>query len=106
MVMKVALQPEPEVFTVAAGEFKAKCLRLMDEANEKQRNVAVTKRGKLVGHFVPVPPEEKPFYSVVGRSPDIEILGDIISPLPQEWTLPKWAWGHPEKPAKKAKKKK
>jgi hypothetical protein len=66
MVMKVALQPEPEVFTVAAGEFKAKCLRLMDEANEKQRNVAVTKRGKLVGHFVPVPPEEKPFYSVVG----------------------------------------
>ncbi len=106
MVMKLAFQPEADSLTVAAGEFKAKCLKLMDEALEKQQPVTVTKRGKIVGQFVPVPVEQKPFYSVIGRSPGIKILGDIISPLPQEWTLPEWAWEKPEKPAKKAHKKK
>jgi prevent-host-death family protein len=103
MVMKAATQPEP--LTIAAGEFKAKCLKLMDEANATQRPITVTKRGKPVGQFVPVPVEEKPFRSVVGRSPNARILGDIISPLPQEWTLPEWAWEKPAKSGKKAKKK-
>lgn len=103
MVMSSATQPETR--TVPAGEFKAKCLKLMDEAVAKQQRFSITKRGKLVGHFVPVSVEEKPFRSIVGRSPGIKILGDIISPLPQEWTLPEWAWEKPKKSGKKAKKK-
>jgi hypothetical protein len=109
MVMKAAAQPD--IFTIPAGEFKAKCLKLMDEAVARQQPFSITKRGKVVGQFVPEPPEEKPFHSVVGRSPDIKILGDIVSPLPQEWTLPEWAWEGPrksdksDKSGKKAKKK-
>jgi hypothetical protein len=105
MVMKSTFRPESDTLTIAAGEFKARCLRLMEDANENQHRIAVTKRGRLVGHFVPVSPEEKPFRSVVGMAPDIKILGDIISPLPQEWTLPEWAWTKPEKKSKKGKKK-
>ena len=104
MVMKVDLQIE--TITVPAGEFKAKCLRLMDEAIITQHRIRVTKRGKTVGHFVPEPREEKPAHSFIGSSRNIKILGDIISPLPQEWTLPKWMWDKPEKSGKKAKKKK
>jgi len=106
MVMKYALHPEPETRTIAAGEFKAKCLQLMDEVNTGKLTLIVTKHGKPVSQITRPPTEEKPFYSVVGRNPDIKILGDIISPLPQEWTLPEWAWEPKEKPTKKAKKKK
>ena len=106
MVMKHALHSEPESHTIAAGEFKTKCLQLMDEVNAGKFTLLVTKRGKPVIQITRPPTEEKPFYSVVGRSPGIKILGDIISPLPQEWTLPEWAWEPREKPAKKAKKKK
>jgi hypothetical protein len=103
MVMKAATQPE--VRTIAAGEFKAKCLKLMDEALITQRAFAITKRGRRVGKFVPEPPEEKLFRSVVGRSPKAKVLGDIISPLPQEWTLPEWARDKPNKPTKRARNK-
>jgi hypothetical protein len=106
MVMKLAVKSEPDAFIVPAGEFKAKCLKLMDESKAKQHKVGITKRGVLVGHFVPVALEEKPFYSIVGRSPNIKIHGDIISPLPEEWTLPGPLFPQSAKQAKKAKKKK
>jgi prevent-host-death family protein len=108
MVMKAsALHSEPETRTIPAGEFKAKCLQLMDEVVKGNLTLIITKRGKPVMKAIaPAAPEEKPFRSVVGRSPDVKILGDIISPLPQEWTLPEWAWEKPNKAGKKEKKKK
>ena len=69
MVMKPAPAPQPAAITVPAGEFKAKCLKLMDEANKKQQAITVTKRGVIVGQFVPKPPEPKPFRSLFGRTP-------------------------------------
>lgn len=69
MVMKSALTPQLDAITVPAGEFKAKCLKLMDEANEKQQAITVTKHGKVVGQFVPKSPEPKPFRSLFGRTP-------------------------------------
>jgi hypothetical protein len=84
MVMKAAAQSEP--ISVPAGEFKAKCLKLMDEAVATQQRFSITKRGKLVGHFVPVSAKEKPFRSVVGRSRGIRI------PSEAEWTKLKADW--------------
>jgi PHD/YefM family antitoxin component YafN of YafNO toxin-antitoxin module len=34
--------------TMAAGEFKAKCLAVMDEVQAKRKSVTITKRGKPV----------------------------------------------------------
>ena len=31
--MVMSASPKPEPITIAAGEFKAKCLKLMDESN-------------------------------------------------------------------------
>ena len=107
MVMKAAIShPEPETRTIAAGEFKAKCLQLMDDVAARKLTLVVTKRGKPVAQITAPAPEEKPFYSIVGRSPNIKILGDILSPLPQEWTLPEWAWEKPTKAVKPVKKEK
>ena len=102
MVMKAAAQTEAR--TIPAGEFKARCLQLMDEINEKDLALTVTKRGKPVVVITAAKEAEKPFRSIVGRSPNIRVLGDIVSPLPEELTLPAYAWDKPTK-AKKGKKK-
>ncbi len=81
---------ETEVRTIAAGEFKAKCLQLMDEVNEKNLTLIITKRGKPVMRASAAPVEAKPFRPVWGRTPGIRILGDIMSPL--DWPDPVEKW--------------
>lgn len=72
--------------TIPAGEFKAQCLHLMDEVNETGVSLVITKRGKVVASLVPAKPKEKPFRPLLGRMKgSIAILGDIVSPLPNEW---------------------
>ncbi|HEX4747316.1 MAG TPA: hypothetical protein VFU99_10590 [Gaiellaceae bacterium] len=36
--------------TIAAGKFKAQCLRLLDEVAETGETIVVTKRGKAVAN--------------------------------------------------------
>ena len=65
--------------TIAAAQFKAHCLKVMDEVHAKRKPVLITKRGKPLAKLVPA--EEKPddiFGSLAGK---IEILGDIVSPI-------------------------
>ena len=39
---------------IAAGEFKARCLALLDEVAETGRELVVTKRGRAVAKVVPL----------------------------------------------------
>ncbi len=73
----------PGTRTIKASEFKAKCLKLMDEVAEGGGEIVITKNGRPVSRLVPY--REKP-KSLFGRNRDhIEILGDIVSPMPAEW---------------------
>ena len=107
MVMRpsTALDTQPEIRTISAAEFKAKCLQLMDEVKDHKLKLVVTKRGKPVAEVSAPSSASKEFRSLIGRSPNVRILGDIISPLPQELTLPEWAWDKNFPKAKKSKKK-
>ena len=71
---------------VAAAEFKANCLRLMDEVARERRPIIITKRGKPVAKLVPV--EEQEPIDLFGRmAGTIKICGDIISPIEDAgWT--------------------
>lgn len=89
MVMK-AIEPKPKVRTIAAGEFKAKCLQLMDEVNETGVTLIITKRGKPVSQVVRPAAEPDEFVPVWGRTPGVKILGDIIKPL--DWEDPGKKW--------------
>ncbi len=73
-----------EPLEIPAGEFKANCLKLMDQVRESGREIVITKRGKPVAKLVPLEPKERPplFGCMKGS---IEILGDIISPIDVEW---------------------
>lgn len=68
--------------TIPAGEFKAKCLKLLDEVAKTRETLVVTKHGKPVAEIVPIPAEGDFVGSMRGTG---EILGDIISPLDVEW---------------------
>jgi prevent-host-death family protein len=69
---------------ITAAEFKAKCLRLMDEVAKRRTSIVITKRGKPVAKLVPADDTSvDPFGCMAGT---IEILGDIVSPIDVEWT--------------------
>lgn len=70
--------------TIPAGEFKAKCLKLLDEVAEKRETLVITKHGRPVAQLVPMPPEKELFGSMRGS---VVWMGDIISPLENEWEV-------------------
>ncbi len=68
--------------TIAAGEFKSRCLTLMEDVRSTRQPLVITKRGKPVAKLVPVGDEKDDF---IGRLEGvIRIVGDIESPL-DEW---------------------
>jgi prevent-host-death family protein len=44
----------PKETMVAASDFKARCLRLLDEVNEHGIELVITKRGQPVAKLVPI----------------------------------------------------
>lgn len=72
-----------KVQTIKASEFKAKCLKLMDEVAASGEAIVITKNGRPVSRLVPYREKPKSLFGIDrGR---IELLGDIIEPLDVEW---------------------
>ena len=92
MVMKTAVKKSTTLI-VPAGEFKAKCLHLIDEVHGEAFDVIVTKRGKPMARLVPIEPEAKPFRSIIGRTPGVKIPTEaewkkLKAALAAEWVDP------------------
>jgi prevent-host-death family protein len=70
---------EETVKTMPAGEFKARCLRIMEEVRTKRVPVLITKRGRPVAKLVPADEDTD---DVFGRLQGVlEIAGDVESPV-------------------------
>jgi len=69
--------------TIPAGEFKAKCLKLLDQVAETREPIIITKHGKPVAEIVPLPAKRVDIVGAMKGSVLWE--GDIISPLEDEW---------------------
>jgi prevent-host-death family protein len=68
---------------IAAAEFKAKCLALLDEVEQSRKELVITKRGRPVARLLPA---EKEFPQIFGRMKGSgRILGDIIGPTGEKW---------------------
>lgn len=70
---------------VKASEFKAKCLKLMDELSENGGEIVITKNGFPVSRLVPY--REKPNSLFGIDQGKIEILGDIVDPVDTVWEV-------------------
>ena len=69
---------------IKAGDFKAKCLKLMDEVEKYRIEIVITKFGKPVAKLVPM--DESPEKALFGYLRDsVTITGDIVSPTGEEW---------------------
>jgi prevent-host-death family protein len=68
--------------TIAAGEFKSKCLKLLDQVAEERQTLVITKHGRPVAQVVPIPPKVELIGAMRGS---VLWEGDIISPLENEW---------------------
>lgn len=64
---------------IAAGEFKAKCLQLMDSVQKTKLPIVITKHGKPVAKLVPLDAESPDFFGC--RKDSVQVIGDIISPI-------------------------
>jgi prevent-host-death family protein len=68
-----------------AGEFKARCLRVMEEVNKYRTPVVITKKGRAVAKLVP---PDAPATDVFGcMAGTARIVGDVEAPI-----LPAGAW--------------
>ena len=69
---------------ISAAEFKAKCLKLMDEVSRTRKAIVITKRGKPVAKLVAVETEpRKPLFGYMAGT--ISHVGDIESPIDVVW---------------------
>ena len=69
--------------TIKASEFKAKCLKLMDEVAETGQPLVITKNGRAVAQLGPV--VVRPRTLAGAHRGKIRILGDILAPIDAEW---------------------
>lgn len=70
------------VRSIAAGEFKAKCLEILDRVARDGGAFVVTKRGRPVAKVVPVELERaRPIRG------SVTYLADIVAPLGDDWPV-------------------
>jgi prevent-host-death family protein len=64
---------------IAAGKFKAQCLKVMEQVRTTREPVLITKRGQPLAKLVPA---EKPCDDFIGRLEGaVTIVGDVESPV-------------------------
>lgn len=68
-----------------ASDFKARCLKVMNEIQATGEPLIVTKRGKPVVKVVPIKPEKDDIFG--SMADEVKIIGDIESPV-----VPLKAW--------------
>ena len=64
--------------TIAAAEFKARCLTLMEDVRSTREPLLITKRGRPVAKLVPASGPKREFIGSLKGI--IRIVGDIESP--------------------------
>jgi prevent-host-death family protein len=70
---------------ISAAEFKAKCLKLLDEVAATGKPLVVTKRGKPVARIVPVERQgPEPLFGFLKGT--VVFQGDVVSPIDVSWS--------------------
>ena len=65
--------------TIPAGEFKARCLKLLDLVNQTHQTITITKRGRPVARLVALE-EKKPMRTHGYLKGHVVSENDIVSP--------------------------
>jgi prevent-host-death family protein len=69
---------------ITASQFKARCLALMDQVAATGEVLLITKNGRPVAELHPCSSSRCP--SPFGLHPDVQLHGDVISPIESSWS--------------------
>lgn len=91
---------------IPAGQFKAECLKLMDEVEKTRQPIIITKHGRPVAQLAPLPADTDSLFGYMKGT--LRISGDVMAPLDVEWSALSGdedhlykGTGRPAKPARK-----
>ncbi len=70
---------------ITAAEFKAKCLKLMDEITRTREPIVITKHGKPIAKLLPADEPPRSLFGYMKDKGRVEFLGDIVD-------VPVWDW--------------
>jgi len=70
---------------INAAEFKAKCLKLIDQVANTHEPLTISKRGKPLVKLVPME-TEAPASQYGCMQGTVTFLGDIMSPIDETWS--------------------
>jgi len=69
--------------TFTASEFKAKCLKIMDEVAATGEPVVITKNGIPLTELIPAKRRPKRIFGSMKGA--VTFVGDIVSPIEEQW---------------------
>jgi prevent-host-death family protein len=79
----MTMDTEVAMRTINASEFKAKCLKLIDEVAQSGQPLVVTKHGRPIAQLSLIDRERRSIWGL--HKGQIEILGDILEPIDADW---------------------
>jgi prevent-host-death family protein len=68
---------------IPVGEFKAKCLQLIDRVHDSHEEVVITKFSKPIAKLVAVEEEKSSIFGFLKNS--VIIKSDIVTPTQEAW---------------------
>jgi prevent-host-death family protein len=72
--------------TMSVTEFKAKCLRVLDDVAKKGDRILITNRGRLVAQVLPPPASERRTLRGTWKE-SVKVLGDIVNFHDEPWEV-------------------
>jgi prevent-host-death family protein len=69
---------------ISAANFKAECLKLMDQVEKTRQPIIITKHGRAVAQLAPVEANPRSLFGYMRHTVNID--GDIVAPLDIEWS--------------------
>ena len=74
---------QKKAVAVGAGDFKTRCLSIIEETREHHKSFIITKRGVPVARLVPFDEEPKELFGCLKGT--LKMSGDIVEPLDVKW---------------------
>jgi prevent-host-death family protein len=69
---------------IPAAQFKAECLKLMDEVEKTRQPIIITKHGRPVAQLAPLPADTASLFGYMKGT--MRTTGDVMAPVDIEWS--------------------
>jgi prevent-host-death family protein len=69
---------------IPAAQFKAECLKLMDQVEKTREPIVITKHGRPVAQLAPVSAESGSLFGYMKDT--LKVTGDISAPIDVDWS--------------------